>query len=67
MLVSGEHPPRWSSGEMTCCACSREKGTLQWLGEKVIVLVCSSYLGEADKSCLNLLLKKFVLYVEMLA
>jgi hypothetical protein len=67
MLVCGQHPPRWSSGEVKCSACSREEGTLQRLGEKVSVLVCSADLGESDMSCLDVLLKIFVLDVEMLA
>jgi hypothetical protein len=50
-----------------CSACSREEGTLQRLGEKVSFLVCSADLGESDMSCLDLLLKIFVLAVEMLA
>jgi hypothetical protein len=67
MLVYEQHPPRWSSGEVKCSACSREEGTLQRLGEKVSFLVCSAALGESDMSCLDLLLKIFVLDVEMLA
>jgi hypothetical protein len=63
----GYTPPRWSSGEMKCSARSREEGTLQRLGEKIIVLVCSADLSESDVSCLDLLLKIFVLDVEMLA
>jgi hypothetical protein len=67
MLVCGQHLPRWSSGEVKCSACSREEGTLQRLGEKVSILVCSADLGESDMSCLGLLLKIFVIDVEMLA
>jgi hypothetical protein len=67
MLVCGQHPPLWSSGEIKFCACSREEGALQRLGEKVSFLVCSADLGETDMSCLNLLLKIFVLNVEMIA
>jgi hypothetical protein len=52
---------------MKCCACFREQGTLQRLGENVSFLVCSADLGESDMSCLDLLLKIFVLDVEMLA
>jgi hypothetical protein len=40
---------------------------LQRLGEKVSILVCSADMGEADMSCLDLLLKIFVLDIEMLA
>jgi hypothetical protein len=67
MLVCGQYPPRWSSGEVKCSACSREEGTLQRLGEIVSFLVCSADLGESDMSCLDLLLKIFVLDIEMLA
>jgi hypothetical protein len=67
MQVCGQHPPRWSSGEVKCSACSREEVMLQRLGEKVSFLVCSADLGESDISCLNLLLNIFVLDVEMLA
>jgi hypothetical protein len=67
MQVCGQHPPRWSSGEVKCSACSCEEGTLQRLDEKVSFLVCSADLGESDMSCLDLLLKVFVLDVEMLA
>jgi hypothetical protein len=52
---------------MKCSASSRDEDTLQRLGEKVSFLVCSADLGEADMSCLDLLLKMFVLDVEMLA
>jgi hypothetical protein len=52
---------------MKCSACTLEEGTLQRLGEKVSFLVCSADLGEADMSCLELLLKIFVINVEMLA
>jgi hypothetical protein len=66
-VVCGQHPPRWLSGEVKCSACSREEDTLQRLGEKVSFLVCNADLGESDMSCLDLLLKIFVLDVEMLA
>jgi hypothetical protein len=52
---------------MKCCACSREEGTLQRLGEKVCFLVCSADLGEVDVSCLTLLLEIVVFDVKMLA
>jgi hypothetical protein len=67
MVVCGQHSPRWPSSEVKCSACSREEGTLQRLGEKVSFLVCSADLGESHMSCLDLLLKIFVLDVEMLA
>jgi hypothetical protein len=63
----GNIPPRWSSGEVKCSACSREEGTLQRLGELVSFLVCSADLGASDMSCLYLLLKIFVLDVDLLA
>jgi hypothetical protein len=44
-------PPHWSSGERKCCACSREEGTLQRLGEKVSFVACSADLGEAGMTC----------------
>jgi hypothetical protein len=52
---------------MKCSACSREEGKLQRLGEKVSFLVCSADLGESNIFWLDLLLKIFVLDVEMLA
>jgi hypothetical protein len=67
MLVCGQHPSRWSSGEIKCSSCSREEGTLQQLGEKVSFFDCSADLGKSDMSCLDQLLKIFVLDVEMLA
>jgi hypothetical protein len=67
MLVCRQHPPCWSSGKVKCSACSREEGTIQRLGEKVSFLICGADLGESDMSCLDLLLKIFVLDVEMLA
>jgi hypothetical protein len=67
MLVCEQHPHRWSSGEVRCRACSREESKLQRLAEKVSFLVCSADLGESNMSCLDLLLKIFVLDVKMLA
>jgi hypothetical protein len=57
MLECRQHPPRWSSGEVKCSACSHEEDTLQRLGEIVSFLVCSADLGESDMSCLDFVAK----------